>query len=235
MKCIIVDDEHLALLRIEALIKDVKPNMFILAKCSSGEEAIKFINSHKPDLVFLDIQMPEIDGFQVLDSLKYKPLIIFTTAYDEFAMKAFRAKGIRYLLKPIKSAELLEAIEFSENHIKSSEKGSLEKHATLIVKELGKKIFIPIKEIELINTKNRIVFIYYDGCKKIIADKGMDDYEILLPKESFFRTHRSHIINMNCIESVKNGIGGKRMIMMKNGIEAILSRDHVKEFERMFK
>lgn len=233
MKCILVDDEHLALLRLESQIKETGLNVSIESKCSTGKDAINQINILKPDVVFLDIQMPEIDGFQVIEQLEYIPLIVFTTAYNEFALKAFQAKGIRYLLKPIKLSDLTESIQFVENYLNTPRINSSIKTETIIVKELGKQLLIPIDKIEIVTTLNRIVFIYFDG-KKIIADKGMEDYASQLPSDSFFRTHRSYIININFISSIEKGVGGKRIIHMKNNIEATVSRENVKEFERLF-
>lgn len=229
MKCILVDDEALALLRLENLLAELNENVEIVQKCSNGVEAIQQINMYRPDVVFLDIKMPEVDGFAVVEGLSYEPIIIFTTAFDEHALKAFQVKALRYLLKPIKRDELKEAISFIETKMVHQSKKK-----TIIVKEMGKQLVLPIDKIELISTSNRIVFIHFEG-KKIIADKGMDEYESILPKSDFFRTHRSFIVNINFVEQVQNNSSGKKIITTLSGNEASLSRDRIKSFEKVLK
>ena len=233
MNCIIVDDEHLAIKRLESMLHDIDLNINIQATCENGVEGIEQINRLKPDVVFLDIQMPEVDGFEVAEKINYSPIIIFTTAFDEYALKAFQVKALRYLLKPIKHNELVESVLFIKDRLLVSTNDIQDK--TITVKEMGKKLLIPIDRIELISTSNRIVFIHTTDHKKIIADKGMDEYEQMLPSSVFCRTHRSYLVNILHIESFENDIGGKRLIHMNTGLEATVSRERVKEFEKTLK
>jgi len=226
---IIVDDEFLARERLELLLNESSIQVVIQSKASNGLEAIEQINSKKPDLVFLDIQMPEINGFQVIEKLTHLPLIVFTTAFDEYALDAFRAHAIRYLLKPIKQHELNEALAFAQKHLNLTH-SSTQTAEKLLVKEAGKSIYLPIKEIRILLTINRVIFIYTEH-QKYIADRGMDEYEQLLTNHGFFRGHRSYLIHLSHVESFKRDSSGKLLVKMNNKIEATVSRDHTKAFQ----
>jgi two-component system LytT family response regulator len=235
IKALIIDDEPLARLLIAEYLTN-HPTIEIVQECGDGFEGLKAIMQHKPDLVFLDIQMPKITGFEMLELVDNPPSIIFTTAFDEFAIKAFETNAIDYLLKPFSKERFDKAIEkwfasynsilsrglepsnsFEENAINPEERNRI-----VVKTNHGIKI-IPIGEI--------LYFEAYDDYVKIHTNSGfylkkktMSHYEKALGEKDFIRVHRSFIIALNQITRIENPEKETHVALLKNGIKIPLSR-----------
>lgn len=210
MKCLIIDDEKPARDLIKSYLNDF-PEIEIISECSDGFEALKHINADKPDFVFLDIQMPKLTGIELLEVLDFKPLIIFTTAYDEFAIKAFELNAIDYLLKPFSRNRFTEALMKLNNRLKDLVKESkkveefvnhtkkYEEILNRVVVKTGSKIkVIPIEEIKYFEANDDYVMIYtIDG--RYLKQATMKYFEQNLPEDKFVRIHRSYIVNIQKI------------------------------------
>lgn len=232
IRCIIVDDEELAILRLEKLLRKF-PEFDIISKCYDGQEAVTAINKEKPDLVFLDIQMPVYNGFEVIEHLNYQPLIIFTTAYDEYALKAFEANSIDYLLKPIEKDRLQLAVEKivrlnnSFNKTADSNSPNYLKAASDINKETLNKIkvksgdeikFIPYNEIYFFKAEDKYITIKTAKFEYII-NGSLINLKNELP-EYFKHVHRAYLVNKNYIDKIIRYKDRKYLAVLKNAEES---------------
>jgi two-component system LytT family response regulator len=243
---IIIDDEKNALEVLELQLGQYCKEVKIIASCSSGISGIEAIKKYRPQLVFLDIEMPHHNGFDVLNATKdldYK--VIFTTAYDRFAIKAFKYATIDYLLKPIDIVELQEAVKKA---LKQTENINLEeKIATLFAQintnKIGQeKIALPVgntleffepDEIVRIESESNYSHIFLTNKKKITLSKTLKEVEEHLNGSSFFRIHQSHLINTNHILKILKEDGA--FVVMKDGINLPISRNKKEEFFELFK
>lgn len=244
IQAVIVDDEPLALKRISELLKKDQ-EIEIVAKCKNGKEAIKEINAKRPQLVFLDIQMPEIVGFEVLKNLDadLHISVIFVTAYDEFALKAFEVNAVDYLLKPFKNERFYESIERAKQDIRLNRKTDFEalletvetKKTTisrLMVKSSGRYLFLKTEEIDWIESAGNYVRIHF-GKDNYLTRETMINMEKKLDPNIFFRIHRSLIINVDKIKEIEQWFHGDYQITMYNGKKLTMSRNY-KEILSMF-
>ena len=220
MKVIIVDDEERARVSLRYLISEFLPNVEIVAECDGIPNAVKSIHKFHPDLVFLDIEMPGHSGLEILDFFDEKDLnfgIIFTTAYQEYAIKAFKLSAVDYLLKPINPSELTEAIE-RYSKINTQKINLLNTNLGRNTISCDKKIGIPMNNgIELINPEN-IIYIKAEGAyseihltegKKILASKNLKMFEeSLTDYESLIRVHKSYLVNFKHVISITKSNGG---------------------------
>jgi len=212
LKTIIVEDEELARNLLKSFLQNAG-NIELIAECENGFEGVKMINEMKPDLVFLDIQMPKITGFEMLELLEHKPQIIFATAYDQYALKAFEYNAADYLLKPYSKERLLEAIEKVAERIKNEGKESkvVEKISNypreefldrVVVKDRHKIHVIPADEIRYIDSMDDYVMIYTkDG--RYMKQKTMKYFESALNPKDYVRIHRSHIVRVDEINEIQ--------------------------------
>lgn len=246
LKTIIVDDEPLACDRLEGLLKHEK-EIEIVAICENGEEAIKEINNQTPDLVFLDIQMPEIDGFEVLKNINQKqiPAIIFATAYDEYALKAFDVHALDYLLKPFKKERFNDALNRARNVIKYEKSTlfnkkienlleSLNTRAPLTrikVKSSERYFFLNVDEIDWIEAEGNYVHIY-SGDKNYMIRDTMKKMVDKLDSNTFFRIHRSTIVNVDKINGLEQWFHGDYKVTLKSGKQLTLSRNYKELLKR---
>lgn len=228
MKVIIVDDEERARISLRYLISEFLPDLKIVSECDGIPNAVKSIHKYKPDLIFLDIEMPGHSGLEILDFFDEKDLnfgIIFTTAYQEYAIKAFKISAIDYLLKPINPIEMTEAVNrFQKLNVQKIK---------LLYENIGKnsssnkKIGIPLNNgIELIEPEN-IIYIKAEGAyseihltegKKILASKNLKMFEDNLKDYEFLiRVHKSYLVNFKYVVSINKSNGGT--IVLINGIE----------------
>lgn len=244
IQAVIVDDEPLALKRISELLKEDK-EIEVVATCKNGKEAIKQINKKKPQLVFLDIQMPEIVGFEVLKNLDpdINISVIFVTAYDEFALKAFEINAVDYLMKPFKSERFYESIERAKRDIRLNRKTNFEelletietKKTTisrLMVKSSGRYLFLKTEEVDWIESAGNYVRIH-SGKDNYLTRETMINMEKKLDSNVFFRIHRSLIINVDKIKEIEQWFHGDYQITMYNGKKLTMSRNY-KEILSMF-
>ncbi|NOR73953.1 MAG: response regulator [Draconibacterium sp.] len=212
LRTIIVEDEELARSLMKSFLKS-NDKIEIIAECENGFEGIKTINELKPDLVFLDIQMPKITGFEMLELLEYKPQIIFATAYDEYALKAFEFNAADYLLKPYSKERLFEAVNKVASKIKSEGKISdvAEKISNfplkefldrVVVKDRHKISIIPVDQIRYIESMDDYVMIY-TKTGRYLKQKTMKYFEAALNPKNFTRIHRSYIVKVDEINEIQ--------------------------------
>lgn len=224
-KIIIIDDEPLARSIVAEYLQD-KTDIEIVAECSDGFEGIKAVTQHQPSLIFLDIQMPKINGFEMLELLPAMPSVIFTTAFDEYAIKAFEANAIDYLLKPFSKERFDHAvekwkskIEFSKNNIQQFIETTIkqpEERNRIVVKKGADIRIIPVEDVYYLEAYDDYVKIFTKDTY-FLKKKTMNYYEQVLDKTLFFRVHRSFIINLNLLTKIE--------VLEKNNYIAILKND----------
>jgi two-component system LytT family response regulator len=212
----------------------------IVTEAADGAEALSLIKKHKPQLIFLDIEMPRMNGFEMLNELKEKNFhIIFTTAYDQYAIKAIKYAAFDYLLKPVDIEELKSAIERISNGLPlqtNKQAELLQQNIQHPKKQLNKLaiptleglLFFDINDIIQLEANSNYTIIHFSGKEKITASKTLKDFEDILPTDTFFRTHHSHLINLNYIKKYIKGDGGQ--IEMQNGNYVDVSRRKKEEF-----
>jgi two-component system LytT family response regulator len=237
MRTIIVDDERLARNELRRLL-DSFPQIEIIEEASNGEEAITKINQLRPELVFLDIQMPGKSGFEVLEALddNIAPDVIFTTAYDEYALKAFDFDAIDYLLKPIEPQRLEQAIrKLEEDHNQESLAGGPQQKIfseddQVFVKDGNKYWFIRLSHVRLFESIGNYVRIYFDNNKPLIL-RSLNALEERLDQKIFFRANRKHIINLRMIETIEPYFSGGILVKLKGGEKVEVSRRQAVKFK----
>lgn len=232
MKVIIVDDERLARKELQSLLAKF-PNVEVLAECDSVQSALVDIEKHKPDLVFLDINMPGKDGFALLEELNYIPEIIFVTAYDEYAIKAFEVNALDYLLKPIQSERLEEAInKFNSNDFIENNSQKLGLNDQVFVKDGERCWFVKLSDVPMFESEGNYVRVFFDNNKPLIL-KSLNNLANKLDENVFFRANRKFIINLNWIESIENWFNGGLMVKLKTGAKVEISRRQASKLKDM--
>ena len=212
IRCIIVDDEPLAVAQLEKYVERV-PFLECVASCNSAAEALAVLAGGNVDVMFVDINMPDIDGMQLVRSLSNPPMVVFTTAYAEYAVEGFKVSAVDYLLKPIGFDDFLKAAnKVNEMYTLRSAPVSLSEPQpsdtgvcgdSLFVKSDYRILRVPIDSIVYVESMSEYVRIYVDGQQKpIISLLSMKKIEEALPVESFMRVHRSYIVNLNRIREV---------------------------------
>jgi two-component system, LytTR family, response regulator len=245
IRSLIVDDEVLAREGLRTLAER-DPDLKIIGECVNGTEAVEAISSKHPDLVFLDIQMPELDGFQVLKRLKVDqfPYIIFVTAYDQYAIRAFEVRALDYLLKPVDEDRFQRAVKRAKEMMQSKEWRSeitsmlhdlVENKAThlerIVIKENARIFFIKTNEIDWIEAKGNYAMVHA-GKKAHLIREAMTSLEHQLDRHKFFRIHRSTIVNIDRIRELQSLFHGDYRITLKDGTRLLMSRrfrDKLKE------
>lgn len=226
-KTIIVDDEPLARLRLKSLISEYPEKFELIAEAENGEEAIEKINKMRPDLIFLDIQMPEINGFEVLRNLDYQPKVIFCTAFDEFALKAFDTNCIDYLVKPLTKERFAKTIEKLDQQLNTGssdmnlnkliEQFSLEhkknEASSIPVKVGDRVIFVRLDEVAYIQADEKYVSIFTKHAKSYILDSSLKKLEEKLPAY-FIRVHKSYLINKNLLKEIRKYFNSRFILVM---------------------
>jgi two-component system LytT family response regulator len=236
LKVIIVDDERLARSELNKLLKDF-PEVEVIAEASNADEAIGKIEELNPDLIFLDIQMPGKTGFDLLEELHKAPHVIFTTAYDEYALKAFQVNALDYLLKPIDTLRLSEAIQ--KLKIAEEKEGLLNNIRNILtdkdqvfVKDGEKCWFVKLSEIRLFESVGNYARVFFANNKPLIL-KSLNALEERLDQKVFFRANRKHIVNLNHIEKVEPYFNGGLLIELKGGDKIEVSRRQTVKFKEM--
>ena len=223
-KTILVEDEQLARERLRKLLLVHADRIDIVGEATDGEEGLVLAESIKPDLIFLDIQMPIMDGFEMLKQLTHAAKVIFTTAFDQYAIKAFEENSIDYLLKPIEEKRLAKSIEklsLLDNNQQINELRSMVEalnpsgQDTLTVKLGDRMILIPTHEMIYFHAEDKYVFGYHQSGKKHLLSNSLTELEKRL-SGSFIRIHRSYIINTIFIKEIRKGSNGKLSFLMKN-------------------
>ena len=232
MKVIIVDDERLARKELQSLLSKF-PNVEVLAECDGVESALVEIERLKPDLVFLDINMPGKDGFTLLEELNYIPEIIFVTAYDEYAIKAFEVNALDYLLKPIQSERLEEAInKFVSTEVVVNSNHKLGLNNQVFVKDGEKCWFVKLSNVPMFESEGNYVRVYFDNNKPLIL-KSLNNLSNKLDEDVFFRANRKYIINLNWIDTIESWFNGGLMVKLKTGTKIEISRRQASRLKDM--
>lgn len=237
MKTLIVDDERLARNELRRLL-EVFPRIEIVGEAANSEEALEKIDQLGPELLFLDIQMPGKNGFELLSSIEGNvPDVIFTTAYDEYALKAFEFNALDYLLKPIEPARLAEAIgkveDYQQHEIKRKENVKLlTTEDQVFVKDGEKCWFVKLGKIRLFESMGNYVRLHFDDQKPLIL-KSLNALDEKLDPHAFFRANRKHIINLQWIEKIEPWFSGGLQVTLKGGEKIEISRRQAIRFKEM--
>lgn len=232
---IIIDDEPKGRLALYQKLQAYCPEVEVLAQAEDGSQALVLIEKYRPQLIFLDIEMPKMNGFEMLNAIPEKNFhIIFTTAYDQYAIKAIKFAAFDYLLKPVDIEELMQAvlkIKDKATHQTKQQIELLQQNSMRFAKNQLNKLAIPtlegllfydIKDIVHLEATSNYTIIYFTDNTKITASKTLKEFDELLPENIFFRTHHSHIINLTFIKRYIRGNGGQ--IELKNGVVIEVSR-----------
>jgi len=232
IKSVIIDDEPLARCIIIEYLRDF-PDIEVVQECNDGFEGVKAIGLHKPDLVFLDIQMPKINGFEMLELIDSPPAVIFTTAFDEYAIKAFEAHAIDYLLKPFSKDRFSKALQkWLKQHKQEHERSTLklpedirqpEEKNRIVVREAGNIRIIPVEEIAYFEAFDDYVKIH-TAKEMFLKKKTMSFYENTLDPRSFTRVHRSYIINLAMLTRIEPLEKDTHLALLKTGSKIPLSK-----------
>ncbi|HKP32867.1 MAG TPA: LytTR family transcriptional regulator DNA-binding domain-containing protein [Chitinophagaceae bacterium] len=234
IKAIIIDDEPLARSVVKEYLQDF-PDITIAEECPDGFEGVKAIQLHQPDLIFLDIQMPKINGFEMLELIDEPPSVIFTTAFDEFAIKAFEAHAVDYLLKPFSKERFSKALskwkeqKGSANHknttdaLLESSIHSPSQHERIVVKTAGRIKIIPLSEIHYLEAADDYVKIFTkDG--NFLKKKTMNYFEEVLDPRQFVRTHRSYIVQVQQITRIDAYEKENQLAILTSGAKIPVSK-----------
>jgi two-component system LytT family response regulator len=221
IRALIVDDEPLARSNLAVLLRS-DPEIEIVGECGSGVEALTAIRTANPDLVFLDVQMPECDGFDVLEMLgnDLPPAVVFVTAYDQYALRAFEAGALDYLLKPFDNARFDRALARAKTRIAGKVAPSIERIA---LKSVGQVSFLKVSEIDWIEAADYYSCLHV-GPRSHLLRRSMTDLEQELDQNRFCRIHRSTIVNLERVRGLKLDENGEYEVLLENGNRLRLSR-----------
>jgi len=239
MRAVVVDDEDLARRRLVKLLHRFGDEVAIVGEAGNGDEAVAVISSLRPDVVFLDVQMPGCDGFEVVRRLKEKPFIVFVTAYNEYALKAFEENSVDYLLKPVQAKRLDRTFEKLRKFTGSSSSavsGNIEKMlsrlaaATLqrLKVSLGDKIYlIDLPDIAYFESREKYTYLH-TADREYVIDETIAELEGKLDPSTFVRIHRSYIVNVNFIRELVRWFAGRYKVKLKDaaGTELIATRGY---------
>lgn len=239
IKAIIVDDERLARNELKKLLNE-HAEIQVIDEAANAQEGIEKIELQNPDLIFLDIQMPGQTGFDLLSSLERSPHVIFTTAYDEYALKAFEVNALDYLLKPIEPSRLSDAIQKLQYEIsrrKAEEqntynRGPLTEEDQVFVKDGERCWFVKLSEIRLFESVGNYAKVFFSTNKPLIL-KSLNALEERLDPRFFFRANRKHIINLRWIEKIEPYFNGGLLVELKGGEKIEVSRRQTVKFKEM--
>jgi len=237
MKALVVDDERLARKELISLLQDY-PEIEIIGEATDAEDAYDKIRLLAPDILFLDIQMPGKTGFELLEMLDEVPQVIFTTAYDEYALKAFEVNALDYLLKPVNPDRLKDCvIKLRKNEARQStpkEETKTEKRLTtndqVFVKDGDKCWFVRLASIRLFESDGNYIKVYFDDQKPMIH-KSLNALDEKLDDRFFFRASRKHIINLNWVEAIDPWFNGGLLVRLKGGDKIEVSRRQASRFK----
>jgi two-component system, LytTR family, response regulator len=247
---LIVDDEPLARERLLGLLS-AESDIEVLGQCRDGEEAVSAIQERHPDLVLLDVEMPRMDGFEVIDTIgpERMPMVIFVTAYDQHAIKAFQVRALDYLLKPFDRERFSDALQRARTQIESQTNGDLGKRLLalmkdmkrdtpktdrLVVKSGGRLFFLRADEIDWIEAAGNYVRLHV-GNQSHLLRETMTAIEARLDPERFFRIHRCRIVNVERIQEMQPWLNGEYSVVLRTGARLTLSRGYREKLQDKLK
>ncbi|MBC7625728.1 LytTR family DNA-binding domain-containing protein [Ferruginibacter sp.] len=237
-RAIIIDDERLARNELKKLLLEF-PDVEVIDEAANAAEGIEKIDALSPDLIFLDIQMPGKTGFDMLTELDKAPHVIFTTAYDEYALKAFEVNALDYLMKPIEPKRLAEAIQklqqAEEKELAANQafnRGMLTENDQVFVKDGERCWFVKLSEVRLFESVGNYAKVFFAGNKPLIL-KSLNALEERLDEKIFFRANRKHIVNMRMIEKIEPYFNGGLLLELRGGEKVEVSRRQAVKFKEM--
>lgn len=238
-RAIIIDDERLARNELKKLLSEF-PEIEVVDEASNADEGLQKIESQNPDLIFLDIQMPGKTGFDLLSELHRTPEVIFTTAYDEYALRAFEVNALDYLLKPIEPKRLADAIhkldeeekEIDDDHVQGTNRSMLTESDQVFVKDGERCWFVKLSDIRLFESVGNYAKVFFGPNKPLIL-KSLNALEERLDEKIFFRANRKHIVNLRMIEKVEPYFNGGLLLEIHGGDKIEVSRRQAVKFKEM--
>lgn len=242
LKAIIIDDERLARLELRRMLQDF-PEIEVVDEAANADEGLARIESHNPDIIFLDIQMPGKTGFDLLSELDRSPQVIFTTAYDEYALKAFEVNALDYLLKPIEPKRLADAVHKLHNSegngnghahlaLPGENRSLLSENDQVFVKDGERCWFVKLSDIRLFESVGNYAKVFFGNNKPLIL-KSLNALEERLDEKVFFRANRKHIVNLRLIEKIEPYFNGGLLLELKGGEKVEVSRRQTVKFKEM--
>lgn len=241
MRALVIDDERLARKELITLLNQLE-TVEVVGEAVNVDDAKEKIDQLNPDVIFLDIQMPEKTGFELLEELDNVPHVIFTTAYDEYALKAFQVNALDYLLKPIEPKRLEEAINKllikmeggskNEQFLTSQNQKKLTLEDQVFVKDGDRCWFVRLSNVRLFESDGNYIKVYFDNFKPMIH-KSLNALDERLDEKSFFRASRKHIINLGWVEAIEPWFNGGLVVTLKGGDRIEVSRRQAARFKEM--
>lgn len=233
IKTILIDDEPLALMEMEATLQAYS-DLQIVATAQNATDAKNKIEEHNPDLIFLDINMPGKSGFDLLQEIEEVPVVVFVTAYDEYAIKAFEVNALDYLLKPVNNKRLNETIEKVRKQVsqQKSKDHKLHMDKRIFIKDGEHCFFVPLAEVFLIESVGNYARFYYQHHKPLLH-KSLTYLEERLPDMHFFRAGRQHIINVNFIKNIHPYFNSSLQAELHNGMKIDISQRQSVKFKEL--
>jgi two-component system, LytTR family, response regulator len=246
-RVVVADDEPLARERLRTLLTS-EPWLDLVAECQNGLEAIDVIQSLTPDLVFLDVQMPGATGFEVIEAVgaANMPAVVFVTAYDQYALRAFDVRALDYLLKPFDRERFRQALSRARQRVTSSGPGELERRLLALMQDLkqaphrmerfvvksgGRVYFVRTEEIDWVESAGNYVKLHV-GADTHLLRETMTAIEAQLDPEAFFRIHRCHIVNIERVRELQPSFNGEYVVFLRNGARLTLSRGYRDRFQQ---
>jgi two-component system LytT family response regulator len=248
IRTLIVDDESLARERLRQLLKS-EPEIEVVGECADGQEALAMIQKESPDLIFLDVQMPELDGFGVLEAVTVAPapVIVFVTAHDKFALRAFEVHAVDYLLKPFDRERFQKALSRALERVRHREgAGQLRAQSAVLaelkppprplerlaVKTGGRVIFVKLSELDYIEAAHNYVELHVEKHSHLLRET-LNSIEARLPPDRFVRISRSVIVNIERVKELQPLFYGEYTVTLQNGTRLTLSRRHRDSLQRL--
>ena len=235
-KVLIIDDERLARSELKRLLQEF-PDVDVIGEAANAEEGLQKIESLNPDLIFLDIQMPGKSGFDMLTELEKAPHVIFVTAYDEYALKAFEVNALDYLMKPVEPSRLADSLlkvrqKDEEELLSYNNRGMLSENDQVFVKDGERCWFVKLSEVRLFESVGNYAKVFF-GTNKPLILKSLNALEERLDEKVFFRANRKHIINLRMIEKIEPYFNGGLLLDLYGGEKIEVSRRQAVKFKEM--
>ena len=237
MRALVIDDERLARTELRRLLQ-AHPEVEIVGEAADADDAETLISDTKPDLLFLDIQMPGRNGFELLASLAKPPRVIFTTAYDEYAFRAFEFSAVDYLLKPVDAGRLAHALERLQQPARETraERGEatrrLGEDDQVLVREGESCWFVKMRDIRLLESEGNYTRVHF-GEQRPLLPRSLNTLEERLDPHVFFRANRQHIINLRCVEKIEPWFSGGLLVQLSGGAKIEMSRRQGQRFREL--
>lgn len=240
MKVILVDDERLARTAFAQLLEE-HTDVEIIGEAKNAKEAIELLEETDPDVLFLDIQMPEKNGFELLEELPNCPHVVFVTAYDEYAIKAFEVNALDYLLKPVEPQRLMETLDklrkkIAAEMVNAETRAASTKKLTpddrIFIKDGEKCWFVELEKVRMFESEGNYVKVHFEGFRPLIL-RSLNNLEERLDEKSFFRANRKYIINLKWISRIESWFNGGLQVELREGEKVEISRRQAIKFKEL--